>query len=182
MPDESTTHATFRTNMRRDREARGWTQGELARALGEAGWPTLAHQTTLARLESGQRPPRLDEATAIAAVLDTTLDRLLSAPEAVVDLHNAEQQVQATFRHRHDLARAAYNLPVLQAALKLMREGITARVEAGEYAGPMGDAADRTLRHIDDALAMTVEDAVNEGLRKWKQHPASTRRKGKDDA
>lgn len=182
MPDESTTHATFRTNMRREREARGWTQGELARALRDAGWPTLAHQTTLARLESGQRPPRLDEATVIATVLDTTLDRLLSAPEAVALLDQAEMQVQTTFRHRHDIARAAYNFPALQGALKLVRREIVVRLEAGEYAGPMVDSANRTLRHIDDALAMTIEDAVNEGRRKWEQRPTRPRGEGGGDA
>lgn len=50
------------------REALGWSQNELARLLSaEFGEPF--YQTTIARIESGSRPVRLDEARALNAVL-----------------------------------------------------------------------------------------------------------------
>lgn len=49
------------------------SQTDLARALGEP-----FHQPTVVRVESGQRPLRLEEAARVAAIFRVTIDDLLS--------------------------------------------------------------------------------------------------------
>jgi transcriptional regulator with XRE-family HTH domain len=57
----------FRERLRDVRRIRGWTQQELAAALGEAG--VDLGEFAITRLEKGKRSLSLDEAVAIAAVL-----------------------------------------------------------------------------------------------------------------
>ncbi|WP_166788920.1 helix-turn-helix transcriptional regulator [Cryobacterium sp. TMT4-31] len=71
--------ANFREQMRRRREAQGMTQTDLARGLSRKGLPF--HQQTIQRIESGERPIRLDEAYLIANKLETPMDTMLSAPD-----------------------------------------------------------------------------------------------------
>ncbi len=65
----------FRTRIRKVRQAKGWTQQELAEALNGAGAELTAFAIT--RLESGKRGVSLDEAVAIAAVLGPSLLHML---------------------------------------------------------------------------------------------------------
>ncbi|MFI7584848.1 helix-turn-helix transcriptional regulator [Kocuria sp. M1N1S27] len=71
--------ARFAESVKRLREERGWSQGELARQLLAAGMEGF-HQTTVSRIEKGERPVRLGEARALARVFDTSVDRMV-APE-----------------------------------------------------------------------------------------------------
>lgn len=54
--------APLRSNVRREREARGWSMSELARTAG-------LRPSTVYRLETGSQPPRLDSLIAIADAL-----------------------------------------------------------------------------------------------------------------
>lgn len=72
----------FAENMRVLREQRGWSQGEMARQMQRAGWPNF-HQTTVSRIEKGERPVRVSEARGIAAVLGSTLDQMIESPATV---------------------------------------------------------------------------------------------------
>ncbi|KZM70824.1 hypothetical protein AWN90_40455 [Nocardia terpenica] len=65
--------------MKRLREMRGMSKAELVRALTDAGW-TNVHQTTVTRIENGERPARIGEARVIAAVLETTVGKLIREP------------------------------------------------------------------------------------------------------
>ena len=49
------------------RVARGMTQGEVATAMRDAGWPLA--QPAIAKIELGKRPLRLSEAASLAGVL-----------------------------------------------------------------------------------------------------------------
>lgn len=69
----------FAESIKRLREERGWSQGELARQLLAVGMEGF-HQTTVSRIEKGERPVRLGEARALARVFDTSVDRMV-APE-----------------------------------------------------------------------------------------------------
>lgn len=68
--------ANFVFEMRRLRENKGLTQTDLARLVKGYGLPF--HQPTIARIESGARPIRLDEAFAISQALDARLDTMVS--------------------------------------------------------------------------------------------------------
>lgn len=67
--------ANFVANMRRLREEHGWSQGEMAKRMQDAGW-TEFHQTTISRMEKGSRPVRLGEARGIAGVLGAVVDQM----------------------------------------------------------------------------------------------------------
>lgn len=72
----------FREQMAHMREARNFTQTELARRLSVWGLPF--HQQTVQRIESGQRPIRLNEALLIARELGVSLQSMMatSTPSA----------------------------------------------------------------------------------------------------
>lgn len=67
--------ATFALQMRERREAKGWSQTEMARRLAEQG--LKFHQTTVQRVEIGQRPLKLTEAMVIANVLGVKFEIML---------------------------------------------------------------------------------------------------------
>lgn len=71
--------AQFVENVQRLREAKGWSQGELARRMATAGWDGF-HQTTISRIEKGQRPVRLAEARALAQVLESQVGLMMAPP------------------------------------------------------------------------------------------------------
>lgn len=60
----------FAANVKALREERGWSQGELASRLRDAGLESF-HPTTVVRMEKGERLVRLGEARVIADVLGT---------------------------------------------------------------------------------------------------------------
>ena len=62
-------------NLKRAREARGISQADFARLITETGIRGV-HQTTVARIESGQRALRAAEAVAIGRVLETSVEML----------------------------------------------------------------------------------------------------------
>jgi transcriptional regulator with XRE-family HTH domain len=72
--------AVVARRIREAREARKpkWTQQDLARALVELGSPM--DRTTVAKIEKGQRPVRVEELVAIAAALDVAPVYLLVPP------------------------------------------------------------------------------------------------------
>jgi transcriptional regulator with XRE-family HTH domain len=71
---------TFARSMRAAREARGWTQGELAGRLGASGFEWMS-QVTISRIEQLKRAARLGEAYAIAAAFGLPLS-VMTAPSA----------------------------------------------------------------------------------------------------
>lgn len=58
------------------RTGMGWSQGALARRLGEAGFAG-SHQTTISRIEKAERPVNVFEAYTIADVFGITVDQLV---------------------------------------------------------------------------------------------------------
>ncbi|MEV4752162.1 helix-turn-helix transcriptional regulator [Streptosporangium sp. NPDC049248] len=81
MEDQPNPHAMWEYNfiqqMKRLREARKMTQTDLARQLKAYGLPF--HQPTVQRIETGERPVRLNEAHLIAKVLGVDVDSMATA-------------------------------------------------------------------------------------------------------
>ncbi|CAI9386062.1 helix-turn-helix transcriptional regulator [Microbacterium sp. T2.11-28] len=67
--------ATIGANLKLFREKRGISQGDLAKRVTALGVPGV-HQTTIARVEGGQRALRAAEILAVCRVLDTSLEAL----------------------------------------------------------------------------------------------------------
>ncbi|MGP5596861.1 helix-turn-helix domain-containing protein [Brachybacterium alimentarium] len=68
--------ANFIANMAKLRKAQGWSQGELAKRMQDAGWSKF-HQTTISRIEQGVQAVRLGEARGIADALGTLVGPML---------------------------------------------------------------------------------------------------------
>lgn len=107
--------ANFREHMKALREAQGWTQSELARRLKARGLPY--HQQTVQRVETGERPVRLDEAFHIAAELGTHIDVMVQSNRAgvsdavfaVTRLQRESEQVDGYISETFDDWFTAYN-------------------------------------------------------------------------
>lgn len=77
----------FGAAVRRFREEAGWSQGELARRLNELGW-TAFHQTTVSRIEKGERPIRLSESKGLQKVFGRNEWEFYGDPETVQIEHD----------------------------------------------------------------------------------------------
>ncbi len=114
------------------REHQRLSQAELARRMKAQGFPW--HPMTVQRTESGERPLRLDEASALAAILGMPLfsDRALA-----VDLAAAHERAN----------RLAGELAETRAALADLRQG---RTRDRRALSSIRTALRRALAHVDE--------------------------------
>ncbi|MGW5477617.1 helix-turn-helix transcriptional regulator [Streptomyces sp. NPDC004008] len=81
----TTPNARFAAWLKETRTGAGLSQQRVADALKAQGYATF-QQTTIAKIERGARPVRLDEAVAMTALFGTTIDVALGlkpgAPES----------------------------------------------------------------------------------------------------
>lgn len=100
--------SNFAESVQRLREARDWSQGELARRMVEAGWKTYS-QMTVSRTEKQDRPIRLGEAFALARIFEVDLSLMTagldSTQEALGKMRDARRALIAV----HRSIDAAYN-------------------------------------------------------------------------
>ncbi|MEV7827320.1 helix-turn-helix domain-containing protein [Microbacterium enclense] len=99
---------TIGQNVRRFRERAGLSQAELAVHLNRAG-ATSFHQTTVARVEKGERSLRAAEMVALAQIFETSMDQLAESRDTASVrselryLSNAERNFSEA---AHELIRA----------------------------------------------------------------------------
>lgn len=80
----------FIGNLVRFREALGLTQGAMAAQLREAGVQGM-YQTTLSRIEKGERSVKLHEALEIASALHVSVDDMLKPTDSFMLAREAER-------------------------------------------------------------------------------------------
>lgn len=76
MGKQSSVETRFRERVKRERERRGWSQSDLAKRLSVKGIHSI-YATTVAKIESGDRAVRIDEAAALADLFDVSTDALM---------------------------------------------------------------------------------------------------------
>jgi transcriptional regulator with XRE-family HTH domain len=95
----STTNADFVRWLRETRTQAGLSQQKVADALRAQGY-VVFQQTTVAKVELGERPVRLDEAVAITALFGSTVDVALglkaSAPQSLAAQAAAQDLARRT--------------------------------------------------------------------------------------
>jgi transcriptional regulator with XRE-family HTH domain len=69
------TRSYFGKQVKEERKRRGWSQSHMAQLLKDKGFRT--YTTTIHKIEAGDRPVPLDEASAIADLFGVSVDRLL---------------------------------------------------------------------------------------------------------
>ena len=81
----------FRYQLAEARKARGFSQAQLAKRLTEIGYKM--HETSIARIESGERRVSLDDAMAISLALGCQLAQLVAPPDATARVEITERAV-----------------------------------------------------------------------------------------
>jgi transcriptional regulator with XRE-family HTH domain len=124
MPDD--TEQRFAANLRLLRERQGMSQVKLAHEMAARGWPW--RQQTVTRVENGLRMIRFGEATALAEILHTPLERFtrpVSEASEVEKIRAASARldescevVAAAVCRLLDAQRAAKRLQVLNAGVQ----------------------------------------------------------------
>jgi transcriptional regulator with XRE-family HTH domain len=103
----------FRSRMAAMRESLGWTQTDLAKTLRE-DHELPFHQATIARIEAGDRPVRLDEAHIIAGVFGVDLTVMTagfgSDDVLLADLQIARDAYRQRLRTISDFLNANFDL------------------------------------------------------------------------
>lgn len=118
LPSWSDPDGVLARRVRALRETSDLTQREIADKMTAAGY--RMHQTTIAKIESGERPVYVGEAVALAGILGVSLEQLLTEPPEGLERNLAEAQIEYAALD-HQRAR-------IQERLNEARE-VTARIE-----------------------------------------------------
>lgn len=135
----------FAASVKALREERGWSQGEFATRLRDAGLDSF-HPTTVARIEKGERLVRLGEARVVADVLGTLVGVMVAPGREGLAVQALQERVNDFTEARRALEAAAGALHLER--MILHRE--LGEVEAGDYA-----------EWADEDLRLRVETIVN---------------------
>jgi transcriptional regulator with XRE-family HTH domain len=138
LPGEVDYGAVFARRLRQLRTAMKITQRQVAEQMGGHGFQM--HQTTIAKIETGERAVQLDEAAAIAKVLGVSLQDLITElpsdelSEALAHLANCQEQLEAARADQAKAEAAAEDAGrrVRDARSELMRAERRARAARGE--------------------------------------------------
>lgn len=135
----------FADNMKRIREIQGWSQGELARRIGDFGLEGF-HQTTISRIEKGERLVRLGEARTIARALGRPVDHLLLPRRDVEPLEAFALDLEEALTA---YGRATRSLVDYESALSALRKHVRAaeeKLQRGPDAVPYGRDLERLVQ------------------------------------
>jgi len=138
---------TFRQRVIDLRNARGWSQADLARKMGK-------QQPVLSKLESGRgSPPGLKLITAIATVFGITVDELIQNTDinpAIAPTDQVMETRRTTYNTLSDLVTDAFWTKILQGAdpdISIYAFSVLSGIpkeDAREIAYPHGDAPSTT--------------------------------------
>ncbi|MBE4716752.1 helix-turn-helix transcriptional regulator [Pseudarthrobacter sp. AB1] len=109
--------AHFIAAVKRIREELGWSQGELAKRMSDSGWEGF-HQTTISRIEKGERPVRLGEARGLAKALGALVGQMLLPAEQSKTLRDLELSVVNAEKAATAIAASAQELLGTQTSLQ----------------------------------------------------------------
>jgi transcriptional regulator with XRE-family HTH domain len=153
----------FAANIREERGRRKLSQGELARRMAERGFPY--YQQTVRRIEEGRRKVSVGEATALAEILGTTMDRLTWPGRAASAAGMLDETIARGLNGWDAIADGTAELLWAQYQLEVS----IAEVERAGYHG--SDKIREIAEEARSVMGLTPEDAVaagrkhHEGLR-----------------
>jgi transcriptional regulator with XRE-family HTH domain len=99
MAAQSAVEARFRGRVKKQRDRRDWSQADVAKMLSDKGIKGI-YPTTIAKIESGERAVRIDEATALADLFEVSLDALVGRKQ-----NSQEDELAYLLRLLRDTAR-----------------------------------------------------------------------------
>lgn len=166
MGSEKPVETRFRERVFAERKRRDWSQADVATMLRDKGIQSI-YPTTIAKIESGERAVRIDEASALADIFEVSLDTLLgrSAAPNNDDMYALRALVDAT-------ANASWQVSTIETTLRdriaevaaFGPEGVGKTIASGcERAADALAAADGALREV---LNPPGSEGVQRAMRK----------------
>ena len=139
----------FRIRAAYERKERKWSQADIAKMLTAKGIDNM-HHTTVAKIESGDREIKLDEAAAMADLFGLPLDSMMGRRQAT-----REDEIAHDVRVLRDIARQGLaevrriSTDVSNAATDVMLDGIPNDIE--EIWAELGKDAEHACHQLDQA-------------------------------
>lgn len=158
------TESNFAENVRLLRERAGISQTEFAKRLHEAGL-THFHQTTVSRLEKGERPIRLGEARVIASVLDERVNSLWSEPAETFHGREIAQHIRDLDERKSQLRLVLMRWATARELLKQACERLTEDGWQPDPDAPEGSLPEllaRAGRHLQEEVREIVNQRMGE--------------------
>lgn len=155
--------AHFIAAVKRIREELGWSQGELAKRMADSGWEGF-HQTTISRIEKGERPVRLGEARGLAKALGALVGQMLLPEEESKALRDLELALVSVEQAAKDIASSAHDLLTGQTILSYqLKEALEMSVDESADDWVTERYAD-AIKAAERALNMTPHSVLEEYL------------------
>lgn len=164
-PDQaSTDDANFAASMRLMREQRGWSQGELARRLTEAGL-TGFHQTTVSRIEKMERPVRLGEARGIARTLGVDVEEMLAPTRLVESMGDLKEAVSEIRGIGRSIGQGVSDYLQSKARLKIYFETADEEYQKSNRSGIQAGSNLYWITAAKEEIARSYADFIDEHMR-----------------
>lgn len=141
------------------------SQAELVQRLRDRGWVNV-HPTTISRIEKGERPVRLSEATRIAQVLGQDLYRMMTRPSQAGIEEEVDKYTEKVANYYNQVLQGAYWLQLHRRVLrgKLDELAAVAEREGDERLRQRHEEAEPYLQlRIDKAVREAREAAYGPG-------------------
>lgn len=159
--------ANFAANMVRLRTELGLSQADLVQRLREAPreagrWPEV-HQTTISRIEKGERQVRYSESFRIASALGTTPWAMVAPPYLLDAEDKLDKEMARVADAYNAIGRSVRNLVLSRRWLRDAFDKAKSIVERGEDAENDNESLKDRLFHAENYLSLRVDNAVKAG-------------------
>lgn len=166
MPVEAKEEALFRSAVKRLRKESNWLQKDLADKMVEAGWKDYS-QTTVSRLESGQRPVTLGESRAIAKIFKVSLADMISeqteAPRKIQQLLRTQNTADIEWQNLHTSLK---KLAKLRFRLHYALQEFTALNLDPEALSSLGYSIEEINHAVSNSKALLDTDSITQFIAK----------------
>ena len=169
MAREAAVQARFRERIKQEREQRGWSQAALAEKLKGNGLKGF-YATTVAKVESGERAVRIDEAAALADLFDVSVDALMGR-------NPGGQTSELSFQLRTLRDTARQSCQAVSSSSEVIRELLDdLPIEEFEHSDLLTIAGRKAWERLHDAYGelITLVDVSHELLRRQQGRPETT--------
>lgn len=162
---EMAVEARFRERIRQEREYRKWSQAAVADMLSDKGIKGV-YPTTVAKIESGERAVRIDEAAALADLFDMSVDALMGRSPG-----SQPSELAFQLRTVRDTARQIYQQ--VYGSVDVIRELLDDLPSEFDYSDEMQRLGRVTWERLFDAseLLIALQDLSQELLRRQQGRP-----------
>lgn len=157
----------FGANLRRFREAYGWSQSELARKMQEAGWSKYS-QVAVSRTEEGTRVVRLDEAISLARLFNRKLEDLLDPKEVIDTWQRLRFHMEDYSSKVSALRRAVDALEDERLMLTVAAQILADEIAEAGGAEKVSETMAKTLSNAELMLSRSTVDLVEGELDAWR--------------